>query len=583
MKDMIQDTDRNFCAILLDVLERGGVKDVVCCPGSRNAPLLIAAAAREGLRKHNVVDERSAAFMALGIAAVSKKPVAIICTSGTALLNFSPAVAEAFYQSVPLIVISADRPEQWIDQDDSQTLRQFEALSNFVKRSYELPAWGNDDKELLWYANRIANDAMIEALSRRKGPVHINVRLGEPLGNKIQRELLSPRMIEMIPSDGIINKEVVKGLGERLASSKVMLVAGFMQPDSRLHKAVGEFCLLPNVVAMTETLSNLHLSENAYSVDSVLTAFSNEQLDGMSPDIVVSIGGSLVSRKLKEYLRRNSHRCEHWALGWGHTTSDCFMALTKRVEADPSRLLHQLAGVVRKQLSKHEGIGKCGYGKMWGEARIAARDVKHGFISSAPWSELKAFEIIKESLPADVNLFLSNGTTVRYDQIVGERTPHATYCNRGVSGIDGSCSTAVGGAKMYNGMTVMISGDMSMAYDISSLGLPEIPDRMKIIVIDNSGGGIFRFIPSTSSLTERERYFCCAPNLPLQHLAEGYGWEYAEANDENSLRNNLSQMLASKSKGILKVVCDGELSAQLLKQYMALRVEGFELIPTANK
>ena len=132
MKEMIQDTDRNFCAILLDVLEKSGVKDVVCCPGSRNAPLLIAAAARGGLRKHNVVDERSAAFMALGIASVSKKPVAIICTSGTALLNFAPAVAEAFYQSIPLIVISADRPEQWIDQDDSQTLRQFEAPINIL-------------------------------------------------------------------------------------------------------------------------------------------------------------------------------------------------------------------------------------------------------------------------------------------------------------------------------------------------------------------------------------------------------------------------------------------------------------------
>ena len=577
MKDMIQDTDRNFCAILLDVLEKSGVKDVVCCPGSRNAPLLIAAAARGGLRKHNVVDERSAAFMALGIASVSKKPVAIICTSGTALLNFAPAIAEAFYQSIPLIVISADRPEQWIDQDDSQTLRQFEALSNFVKRSYELPAWGNEDKELLWYANRIANDAMIEALSRRKGPVHINVRLGEPLGNKIQRELLPPRIIEMVSSDGIVNKEIVRGLGERLASSKVMFVAGFLQPDSRLHKAVGEFCSMPNVVAMTETLSNLHLSENSYSVDSVLTAFSGEQLDGMAPDIVVSIGGSLVSRKLKEYLRRNSDKCEHWALGWGHTTSDCFMSLTKRVEADPSRLLHQLAGVIKKQISKYQDSGTCRYGEKWRDARIAAREVKHGFISSAPWSELKAFEIIKESLPPDVNLFLSNGTTVRYDQIVGERLPHATYCNRGVSGIDGSCSTAVGGAKMYKGVTVMITGDMSMAYDISSLGLPEIPDRMKIIVIDNNGGGIFRFIPTTSSLSEREQYFYCAPNLPLNHLAEGYGWEYAEAHDESGLRESLSQLLSSKSKGILKIVCDGELSTRLLKQYMALKVESLEL------
>ncbi len=178
----MQDTDKNFCSILFDVMVEKGVKDVVCSPGSRNTPLLIAASSRESLRKHVVIDERSAAFMALGLAVVSRRPVALVCTSGTALLNYGPAIAEAFYQSVPVVVISADRPEQWIDQDDSQTLRQYEALSNYVKRSYQLPAFGNDDKEMQWYANRIINDAMIEATSRRKGPVHINIQLDNPLG-----------------------------------------------------------------------------------------------------------------------------------------------------------------------------------------------------------------------------------------------------------------------------------------------------------------------------------------------------------------------------------------------------------------
>ena len=140
--------------------------------GSRNTPLVIASAVRKNLRKHVVAGERCAAFMALGMALVSQKPVALICTSGTALLNYAPAVAEAFYQGVPLIVLSADRPQQWIDRDDSQTLRQFEALSNFVKKSYEIPARGDSDPELQWYANRIANDAMIEACGRRRACAH---------------------------------------------------------------------------------------------------------------------------------------------------------------------------------------------------------------------------------------------------------------------------------------------------------------------------------------------------------------------------------------------------------------------------
>ncbi len=561
-----QDTDKRFCSILFDVMEAHGVRDVVCSPGSRNAPLLIAAESRRGMRKYNVVDERAAAFMALGMSVVSRKPVALVCTSGTALLNYAPAVAEAFYQGVPLIVISADRPEQWIDQDDSQTLRQFEALLNFVKRSYELPAWGNDDKEMLWYANRISNDAMIEAMSRRKGPVHINVRLAEPLGLKREAIGTSPRVIEMISSDGIVNKEIVRELGRSVAGSKVMFVAGFLPPDSRMHKSVGEFCSLPNVVAMTETLSNLHLGEEASGVDSVLTALPETRLDSMSPDIVISVGGSLVSRKLKEYLRRNNSVCEHWSVGWNHTTSDCFMSLTKRIEADPARFLHQLYAAAVKH------VGDNSYSSIWSEARREAFKAKDEYVDSVGWSELKAFSIIDEMLPRDVNLFLSNGTSVRYAQIVGKHQPHATYCNRGVSGIDGCGSTAVGGAMKYNGKTVLVTGDMSMAYDVAALSLHGIPDRMRIIVIDNNGGGIFRFIPSTSRLEERERYFCCAPQLPLRHLAEGYGWEYHEATDATTLRESLSMLLSSPKRGVLRIVCDGESSAAILRQYMQITV-----------
>ncbi len=578
------DTEKRFCSIVLDVLMQKGVRDIVCSPGSRNAPLLIAASAREELRKHIVIDERCAAFMALGIAIVSKKPVALICTSGTALLNYAPAVAEAFYQGIPLIVLSADRPRQWIDQDDSQTLRQFEALSNFVKKSYELPAWGDEDKELQWYANRIANDAMIEALSRKNGPVHINIRLGEPLNGRRELSNIPERVIDIINADGILNKEVERNLAKELVDRKVLLVAGFMQPDDKLQKAVSGFCSLPNLVAMAETLSNLHLPKMAYSVDSVLTAFPNDLLDDMAPDVVISLGGSLVSRKLKEYLRRNKGKCVHWSLGWNHTTSDCFMSLSKRIEVDPARFLRHIAGMLKSLMKKESALtedddsfDECDenltYSVLWSRLRQQAFIEKSTYIMSQPWSEMLAFKILLENIPSNANLFLSNGTAVRYAQILSYKLPHASYCNRGVSGIDGSVSTAVGGAKAYKGTTVLITGDLSMAYDLGALTLPDIPDKMKIIVIDNSGGGIFRFIPTTSSLTEREEYFCASPNLPLLNLAEGYGWNYWEADNKNDLEKSLSKLFASKGKGILRVICDGEKSAGILKGFMATQCQ----------
>lgn len=570
MMDKIIDTDRRFCSMLFDVLEAKGVKDVVCSPGSRNAPLLIACAARENFRKHIAIDERSGAFMALGLSSVSQSPVALVCTSGTALLNYAPAVAEAFYQNVPLIVISADRPLQWIDQDDSQTLRQFEAFSNFVKGSYELPSWGNDDPELLWYTNRIANDAMIVALSGRKGPVHINVRLGEPLGRKIETERKSPRIIEMLSSDGIINREILKKLARTLSVSKVLFVAGYMPPDAQLHKSVTEFCSLPNVVPMTETISNLHLGGDSMMIDSVLTAYDDETLDNLAPDVVVSVGGALVSRKLKEYLRRNSARCQHWSIGWNHTTSDCFMSLTKRIEADPARLLYQLTMATRR-LDPWRGAA-CNYRSDWYVLKSNADTAKFMFTKEMPWSELKAYHIIIKNIPRRANLFLSNGTAIRYAQILGYNEPHASYCNRGVSGIDGSTSTAIGGAKAYKGPTILLSGDMSMAYDVGALALPDIPDTMKIIVIDNSGGGIFRFIPTTRHLEERDKYFTCSPHLPLRQLADGYGWKYLEATNEKELESGLRKLINSEEKTIMRVICDGDFSALVLLDYMAVKV-----------
>ncbi len=572
MMESFSDTDRNFCSILFDVISAHGVTDVVCSPGSRNAPLLIAAASRENLRKHVVIDERSAAFMALGIALSSRRPVALVCTSGTALLNYSPAVAEAFYQGIPLIVVSADRPEQWIDQDDSQTIRQFEALSNFVKKSCQLPAWGNDDPELQWYANRVVNDAMIEALTPRRGPVHINVRLGEPLGGKRMRGKFDGRIIERIPSDYIASREVVKQMALELSGRKVMFVAGFMSPDARFHKAASQFCSLPNVVAMTETLSNLHLGNDSCAIDSVLTAFPNEILDKMAPDMVISVGGSLVSRKLKEYLRRNSGKCRHWSLGWNHTTSDCFQSLTRRIEADPSRLLHQFYCCLKERGAAGEDDAG-DYGAIWREMKREALRSKGNFVRRSPWCELKALDIILRTLPPDVTLFLSNGTSVRYAQILSEKLPHASFCNRGVSGIDGSVSTAAGYAKASKGRVWLVTGDMSMAYDSGALALRDIPETMRIIVIDNGGGGIFRFIPSTSPLEEREQYFCAPPQLPLRQLSEGYGWDYYEVSDEESLSNQLGAFMFGSRKGIMRVICNGELSAQVLHDYMSLRVE----------
>ncbi|MDE6007668.1 MAG: 2-succinyl-5-enolpyruvyl-6-hydroxy-3-cyclohexene-1-carboxylic-acid synthase [Muribaculaceae bacterium] len=559
------DTEKIFCSTLLDVLVSHGVRDVVCSPGTRNAPLLIGVAAREELHPHVVIDERIAAFTALGMSIVSRRPVMTVCTSGTALLNYGPAVAEAFYQSVPLIVVSADRPRQWIDQDDSQTLRQYEALANYVKKSYEIPASGENEEEMRWYVNRICNDAMIEALSGRPGPVHINIALGGNLGSKVEKKGESERKIEILSAEGFINREIINSLAKELVGKRVMFVAGFMPPSSALNRAVAQLCALPNVAPFCETISNLHLEPEAADIDAVLTAFHRSELTEYAPDVVISIGGALVSRMLKEYLRANKGKIEHWAIGYQHTTVDCFMALTRRIETEPARFISQLAKAMSKFSSR--GLSSPNYAEVWKELRKKAGEIKREYVGQVGWSELKAFRLILSHVTDRMNLFLSNGTTVRYAQILGHYNAHASYCNRGVSGIDGSVSTAIGGAIAYGKQTLLITGDMSMAYDVASLALQETPEEMKIIVIDNRGGGIFRFISTTSTLEERERFFCAPPHLPLRQLADGYGWKYFETDNEEGLKVLLPSFFDMKSKAILKLSCPPEYSAEVLKNY----------------
>lgn len=273
----MKDTANSNCRELLDVLVAHGLRTLVASPGSRNAPLLIGASSREELDTIMINDERMAAFYALGIAMSTQRPVALACTSGTALYNYAPAVAEAYYQKIPLIVISADRPSQWIDQDDSQTLHQYEALGKIVKKSFDIPAEtgmsqkcqnGEYGSEREWFVNRIANEAYLVATTGQKGPVHINIQFATPLETTQEYCARRPRIVEYTDVAATLPFETAKEICEYLMDRRVMVVAGFMQPDHALNKALMSFCRRPNVTLLCETLSNLHIGEHSCMVDS---------------------------------------------------------------------------------------------------------------------------------------------------------------------------------------------------------------------------------------------------------------------------------------------------------------------------
>lgn len=558
----MNNTDNYISRMLVDLLAGHGVKDAVVSPGSRNTPLLVALSRSADITMRVVVDERSAAFIALGMSLVTGRPVAIVCTSGTALLNYAPAVAEAYYRRVPLIVISADRPEEWIDQDDSQTIVQRGALANYVKRSYDIPV----EKVVAdrWYANRIVNDAMLSAMSGRKAPVHINIQFDAPLGNMIEVADAPPRFISMIDPAATLTTAQARQLGTTIASPrKVMIVAGFMSPDTVLNRALGRLAAFPNFVVLTETTANLHGKEFIDSIDSTLSAIGMERLQDFKPDVVITLGGALVSRHIKQFLRTNPP-AEHWHVGVARTTIDCFQCLTTRIELEPRVFFPMLASAMQPHRVE------CDYASRWAVMRNRAISLRQSFAAKIPWCDFKAFSVLIPLIPRRWNVHYSNGTPIRYAQIFGEHEYHRCDCNRGVSGIDGCTSTAIGASLAYNGdVTLLVTGDMSALYDLGALACNYITPRFKMVVIDNGGGGIFRFIGSTDKLDILNECFSVSNlRLPLRHLAEGFGFSYFEAADEQQLRQAFAEFRDESARpAILRIVTDGALSANILKKF----------------
>lgn len=554
-------TSHNTCNILADLLVSHGVTEVVISPGSRNAPLIIAISRRKEIRCHVVIDERSAAFIALGMSLQSGKPVAIICTSGTALLNYAPAVAEAFYRHVPLIVVSADRPEEWIDQDDSQTIWQQDALSPYVKRNWDISARA-DFPNGPWWTDRMINDALLEAVNGRPGPVHLNVRLDAPLNTMSDYTDGSARVISMISSPSLMPVAEARRIALPLASPrKVLIIAGFHAPDEKLNRALIKLASLPNVAVMTESISNLHSPLFINRIDSTLCRLSPSEREQLRPDVVITLGGAIVSRHIKEWLRGLTD-LEHWHIGISHTTVDCLKHLTLRVDMDATAFMGQIASALQPHRSPSS------YALRWQEAATKASEIHKAYVEASPWSDLRAMSCIFSHIPPRCNLHLSNGTPVRYAQLMDCRTIHRSECNRGVSGIDGCTSTAVGSSVLYGGTTLLISGDMSFQYDISALSSTLLSPRFKMIVICNGGGGIFRFIGATSGLPERERFFAVGPRLPLPELCAGYDIRYFEARDELTLSSLLPDFFAeADSPALLAVHTPPEISAEVLKEY----------------
>jgi 2-succinyl-5-enolpyruvyl-6-hydroxy-3-cyclohexene-1-carboxylate synthase len=542
--------------VVVDILKKHHVKNIVFSPGSRNAPLVIGFNGDDYFKKKVLVDERSAAFFALGMAQQLNQPVVICSTSGSAVLNYSPAIVEAFYQKIPLIVITADRPPEWVDHGEGQSMRQYKVYENFIAESYNLPML--DHPDALWQTGVMINEAFhISKLFSK--PVHLNFPFREPLYKTELNPIQTGKKITHFKTKKSISKEELIRLQKNWGiHNKKMIICGSLEKSSSLNNILIEINKDPSVCILTETTSNLHHEKFISCIDRTLERINDNPR--FFPEIVITIGNSIISKKLKKLLRKNKPK-EHWHIEEANRAQDIFSSLTHFIPIHPKDFFKDFMNGY--QFNKDSNSSRD-----WFLEFKKSEENHLQYLSSCKWSDLKAHCIIQKQLNGKkVNLQMGNSTSVRYVQLFQQQKNVKYNSNRGVSGIDGSSSTAVGAASVSNELTVLITGDLSFIYDQHALWNKEVPKNLKIIVVNNQGGGIFNIISGPKTTPYNKEFFETSHEISLEKIASTFKINYQKATNEIQATDYLKNIFKSKDVEIIELFTGNIENENVLNDY----------------
>lgn len=551
------------------------IKHVIISPGSRNAPLTIGFTHHTAINSYSIVDERCAAFFALGMAQQLNKPVALVCTSGSALLNYYPAIAEAFYSDIPLVIISADRPIERIDIGDGQTIRQKNVFENHILYSANLYSElvleneTNDPKlqqkqfEAQKHNEREVNLALNKAIEE-KGPVHINVPFYEPLYDTVEDITVNPLQIFPEKKEKHYSENQLSSYAEEWnRAERKMVIVGVAQPNCVEQRFLDHLAKDPSVIVFTETTSNLHQDEFFTRIDTLIGPIEKdsnktELFSKLKPDILLTFGGMIVSKKIKAFLRNHNPE-HHWHVD-SKKAYNTFFCLNKHFETEVNSFFKEFLPLTNKVESE--------YGKFWKEIKKKRQKRHEEYMSEIPYSDLKAMQQIVPHVPENNIVHFGNSSTIRYAQLFQWHPSLRTYCNRGTSGIDGSVSTAVGAAVISEEPVLMITGDLSFFYDSNALWNDNIPSNFRIIVLNNQGGGIFRILPGNKNSENFDKYFETVHNMEAKPICELYNFEYLRADSETEVENNIKGFFDKSDKPkLLEIFTPRKLNDEVLLEY----------------
>ena len=532
-----------------------GVDHIVISPGSRNAPLTIGFTNNPAFKNFSIVDERCAAFFGLGLAQQIKKPVALICTSGSAVLNYYPAVAEAYYSDIPLIVISADRPEEFIDIGDGQTIRQQNVFENHILYSANCR---EGEKHQLY--NEIQINSALNAAIELSGPVHINVPFSEPLYNLVEDISVRPQHVEARKTPAHFYEDLSTNLKSWNSRQKKLVLVGVLPPNSIEEKYLNMLASDESVMVMTETTSNLHHSNFFPCIDQLIASLSSDEFEDLRPELLLTFGGMVVSKKVKAFLRKYPPK-EHWHIDL-KKAYDTYFVLSKHFKTAPNTFFREFLRQTEKVPSS--------YRDRWLTVRNYRLQKHEEFLQECPYSDFSVYSQVIKTLPNGYQLQLSNSATVRYSQLFELPTSIKVFCNRGTSGIDGSMSTAIGAANGCDLPTIFLTGDLSFFYDSNALWNKYIPSNFRVIVVNNKGGGIFRILPGVKEMKDFESFFETEHDLTAEYLCRMHGVEYRKATSMNDLQKELKTFYEkSESARLLEIITPSKLNDRVLKDYFS--------------
>ncbi|NWJ49247.1 MAG: 2-succinyl-5-enolpyruvyl-6-hydroxy-3-cyclohexene-1-carboxylic-acid synthase [Bacteroidetes bacterium] len=552
-------TNKKGVRLLVAICKAKGLTDIIISPGSRNAPLVIEFARDADFTCYVVPDERSAAFVALGMAQQTGRLTAVVCTSGTAPLNYAPALAEAYYQRIPLVAITADRPAEWIDQADGQALKQHNIFENYVRRSITLPQEPSADADF-WFLQRLVAETLDIALSDVKGPVHINVPLREPLYRLEEASALSVKPSTTLTiSSALPEKELLCLIDSWASCKKKMIICGGLSPDNKISELIKPLLKDESVIVLTETTSNLIAQPVINCIDRVLSTISSTEEVAFSPDLLITFGGPVISKKIKAFIRKTKP-IHHWHIDPDVFHTDTYQSLTLHIPLSPEVFLNQLVERVVSVSST--------YKSEWIEKDRIAETAHQEYVKDLRWSDMKVFETILSKIPENSDLQMGNSTPVRYTQLFKPTKQLHYFGNRGTSGIDGCVSTAAGAAIGSGNLTTLIIGDMAFFYDTNGLWHQHLSANLRIILINNGGGGIFRIIEGPSGVDELERFFETRHSFTAPHIAAAYNLNYSSAHSVEELKEQLPLFFQKTvSASLLEIFTPSEDNAEVLSSY----------------